>query len=115
MGKRLNIELSESNEQKLQIALCAEFRRNVHTLQLFEQSDRYGVQFQIDGLIGLLVVYIDKPHYDSTDSQWTAGKDYYKVSCDDCVWYLTYDEIVDVSGIARGIGQAVREYIRRHI
>ncbi len=117
---KLNIELSEHNQDKLLIALCSEFRRSVHTLTLFEQTDRhgtdrYGVKFQIDGLIGQLVVYVDKANYESTNTKWMLGEEYYKISCEDCVWYVTYDEMKDVNGFARGIGQAVREYIKRHV
>jgi hypothetical protein len=112
---KLNIELSEHNQDKLLIALCAEFRRSVHTLTLFEESDRYGVKFQIDGLIGTLLVFVDKEKHTDPNMKWAKGNHYYKVSCDDCVWYVTYNEMKDVNGFARGIGQAVREYIKRHV
>jgi hypothetical protein len=117
---KLNIELSEHNQDKLLIALCAEFRRSVHTLTLFEQSDRfgtdrYGVKFQIDGLIGQLIVYVDKSEQSGPNMKWAANEHYYKLSCDDCVWYVTYNEMADVNGFARGIGNVVREYIKRHV
>ncbi len=110
---KLNIELSEHNQDKLLIALCAEFRRSVHTLTLFEESDRYGVKFQIDGLIGTLLVYVDKNAYTGPNMNWATYNSYYKVYCDDCVWYLTHKDISDVKGFATGVANTVREMIKR--
>ena len=113
MGKILNIETSLHNEEQLKFALSVEFRRSVHNLSIFEEDDRYGVKFQMDGLIGTLLVYVDKNAYTGPNMNWATYNSYYKVYCNDCVWYLTHKDISDVKGFATGIANTVREMIKR--
>ncbi len=113
MGKIVNIELSLHNVEQLKFALSVEFRRNVYDLSIFEEVDRYGVKFQLDGLIGNVLVYVDKNAYTGPDMKWATYSSYYKVYCDDCVWYLTHKDISDVKGFATGVANTVREMIKR--
>jgi hypothetical protein len=113
MGKILNIELSLHNVEQLKFALSVEFRRNVYDLSIFEEVDRYGVKFQLDGLIGTVLVYVDKNAYAGPDMKWATYSSYYKVYCDDCVWYLTHKDISDVKGFSTGVANTVREMIKR--
>jgi hypothetical protein len=113
MGRILNIEISPHNEEQLKFALSVEFRRNVYALTLFETADKYGVKFAIDGLIGILLVYVDKNEYTGTDMNWANNESYYKVYCDNCVWYLTYENISVVKEFATGIANTIREMIKR--
>ena len=113
MGKILNIELSLHNVEQLKFALSVEFRRSVYDLSIFEEVDRYGVKFQLDGLIGNVLVYVDKNAYAGPDMKWATYESYYKVYCNDCVWYLTHKDISDVKGFSTGIANTVREMIKR--
>ncbi len=113
MEKILNIELSLHNVEQLKFALSVEFRRSVYDLSIFEEVDRYGVKFQMHGLIGTLLVYVDKNEYTGPDMNWATYKPYYKVYCDNCVWYLTYENISVVKEFALGIANTVREMIKR--
>ena len=115
MGKILNIETSLHNEEQLKFALSVEFRRSVHNLSIFEEDDRYGVKFQMDGLIGTLLVYVDKNAYTGPNMNWSTYNSYYKVYCNDCVWYLTHKDISDVKGFSTGVANTVREMIKRSI
>jgi len=45
--------------------------------------------------------------------KWATYSSYYKVYCDDCVWYLTHKDISDVKGFATGVANTVREMIKR--
>ncbi len=113
MGKILNIELSRHNVEQLKFALSVEFRRSVYDLSIFEEADRYGVKFQLDGLIGTVLVYVDKNAYTGPDMNWATYNSYYKIYCDKCVWYLTYENISVVKEFATGIANTVREMIKR--
>jgi hypothetical protein len=110
---KLNIETSVHNEEQLKFALSVEFRRSVYDLSIFEEADRYGVKFKMDGLIGILLVYVDKNVYTSPNMDWATYNSYYKLYCDDCVWYLTHKEISVVKEFALGIANTVREMIKR--
>ncbi len=110
---KLNIETSVHNEEQLKFALSVEFRRSVYDLSIFEEPDRYGVKFKMDGLIGMVLVYVDKNVYTSPNMDWATYNSYYKVYCDDCVWYLTHKEISVVKEFALGIANTVREMIKR--
>jgi hypothetical protein len=110
---KLNIETSVHNEEQLKFALSVEFRRSVYDLSIFEEADRYGVKFKMDGLIGTLLVYVDKNVYTGPHMDWATYNSYYKVYCDDCVWYLTHKEISVVKEFALGIANTVREMIKR--
>ncbi len=110
---KLNIETSVHNEEQLKFALSVEFRRRVYDLSIFEEPDRYGMKFKMDGLIGILLVYVDKKVYTGPHMDWATYNSYYKVYCDDCVWYLTHKEISVVKEFALGIANTVREMIKR--
>jgi hypothetical protein len=106
---KLNIETSLHNEEQLKFALSVEFQRSVYDLSLFEESDRYGVKFKMDGLIGIILVYVDRAEYNGPNTY----QSYYKIYCDNCVWYLTHRDISIVKQFALGIGNTVREMIKR--
>jgi hypothetical protein len=110
---KLNIETSLHNEEQLKFALSVEFRRSVYELSIFEEADRYGVKFKMDGLIGTLLVYVDRKEHNAANMDWATYHSYYKVYCDDCVWYLTHKDISDVKGFATGVANTVREMIKR--
>ncbi len=110
---KLNIETSVHNEEQLKFALSVEFRRSVYDLSIFEEPDRYGMKFKMDGLIGILLVYVDKKVYTGPHMDWATYNSYYKVYCDDCVWYLTHKEISVVKEFATGVANTVREMIKR--
>ena len=110
---KLNIETSVHNEEQLKFALSVEFRRSVHNLYLFEEDDRYGVKFKLDGLMGTLLVYVDREQCIGPNTNWATYHSYYKVYCDNCVWYLTHKDVSDVKGFAMGIANTVREMIKR--
>jgi hypothetical protein len=113
MAKILNIETSLHNEEQLTFALSVEFRRSVYDLSIFEEADRYGVKLKMDGLIGTLLVYVDKNEYTGPNMDWFKHDSYYKVYCDDCVWYLTHKDISDVKGFSTGVANTIREMIKR--
>jgi hypothetical protein len=108
---KLNIETSLHNEEQLKFALSVEFRRSVYDLSIFEEADRYGMKFKMDGLIGTLLVYVDRAEYNGPNTY----QPYYKVYCDSCVWYLTYRDISIVEQFATGIANTVREMIKRRM
>lgn len=112
MAKKLFIEVSVHNENKLETALSVEFRRRVYGLSIAEMDDKYQLRFQLDGLIGMLYVEIDRIGAQD-DGVGHTYQTYYKVSCDNCVWYLTYEDISVIKQFATGVGNTVREMIKR--